>query len=558
LNIYFKPAQLNDVRDAFRFKYGENASPHEHYEITMQALSEIRDAFKGGRRALRFLNKKPGESADQWDARNRLFQNVPLIKHIINSRSSLAYGHPPTREYKVKDETPVPDAYGNKTFPLSQAVDEWFGDIYEYSGQANLFRKMVIPAAFRDGQATVKLIVTEDEEQPYRMCYMPRQNVCYVMDPTDASACLGVIEILKLGREFRCTLWTLDSVQEVDDQWRRVGVNGDNPVPSTIPFVPFSPYAMTEDFGNPLDDAVLDQKHLINVRSQMALGYRAGMFPQLFTTGVLKGPTYTGADGKERIIMSPESMIEGEQGASAQYLTTNIAIKDYNDVEQSWFKTTLEAYGTSSMRVDSSHAPEQPMAMLLRMQPSLDLREEDIQAFECSEDNLARVLMAYAIADGEIQYNADELDFCVEFPGSVIPMDQQREREQDLAATVGGLMLREDYVSKWVMEDDATAEDIAEYIAKLDAEQAKLANAKAAVASSLISSRSGTGVANALISRLDQGKTATGQATYQPPTEYSGNGRVGGGLTNAPAASGGVPGSGGGGGRPGPIDGGGA
>jgi len=556
LNLYFKPAQLNDVRDAFRFHYGDNAAPHTYYESTMQALSEIRDAFKGGRRALRFLHRKPGESNDQWDARRSLFQNVPLLKHIINSRSSLAYGHGPTRAYKVKDEAPVPDEYGNKTFPQSDMVDEWFGDIYEYSGQANLFRKMVIPAAFRDAQSTVKLVVTEDEAQPYRLCYLPKQNVCYVMDPTDAFACLGVIEILKMGRNFKCTLWTLDRVQEIDDQWRPSGIGEKNPVPATIPFVPFSPYAMPDDFGNPLDDAVLDQKHLINVRSQFALGFRSQTFSQLFTTGVLKGQTYTGADGKERTYFSPESVIEAEQGATAQFLNPGFPLTEASEIERSWLKTTLEAYGTSSMRVDASSAPEQPMAMLLRMQPSMDLRTEDIQAFECSEDMLARVLMAYAIQDGFIQYNADDLDFCVEYPDSVIPMDQQREREQDLAAVIGGLMLREDYISKWILEDDASAEDIAEYVAKLDAEMAKLAQTKANVAQSLINSRGGTGIAQGILTRIGQNQNAP--AGYTAPTEYVGGGnRSGMAGAGTSGGGGGTTGGGGGGGGRIPIDGGG-
>jgi hypothetical protein len=553
LNLYFKPAQIADIKAAFDVMMGDtNTSPKTYYERTIESLSEIRDAFKGGRRALRFLERKPGESADQWSARQRLFQNVPLIKHIIGSRADMAYGTAPAREFTVIDEAPVIDEYGNKSFPKSEELDEWFENLYEYSAHESLMRKMVIPAAFRDMQSTIKLVECDGEEQPYRLCYLPKHNVCYVMDPEDSFACLGVIECRKLGKAFRCTLWTLDSVVEIDDNWQPVGAIEDNPVPGTIPYVPFSPFAMPEDFGSPLEDAILDQKHLINVRSQFSLGFRSQTFSQLFTTGTLKGQTYTGADGKERTYFSPEAVIEAEQGATAQFLNPAFPLTEASELEKSWLKQTLESHGISSFTVDPSGAPEQPMALLIKMFRPLAIRREDIASFQSSEEQLARVLIAYARTDGWIAYDADQIDFCAEFPKTILPMDQQREREQDLAAVVAGLMLREDYIAKWIMETDANAGDIREYIDKLDAEQAKMGQAKAAVASSLISSRSGTGVASALISRLDQGKAVTAQPG--PPVTYaSGAGPTGGATATAPSSGGGGGTAGGGGGSGGRV-----
>ena len=545
MNIYFKPATVADVQKAFQFAYGGNAAPHTYYEQCIQHLSEMRDAFRGGRRALRFLQRKPGESADQWDARCKLFQNVPLIKHIVNGRSALAYGTSPTRTFKVKDEVPVYDDYGNKTYPDSSDIDEWFGDIYEYSGQANLFRKMIIPASFRDTESTIKLIVTEGEEQPYRLCYLPKQNVCYVMDPEDTFACLGVIECRKLGKEYRSTLTTLDSVMEIDERWQAKGGIEDNPVPGTIPYVPFSPYPMPEDFGNPLEDAILDQKHLINVRSQFALGFRAQTFSQLFVSGVLKGQTYTGADGKERTYFSPESVIEGENGATAQFLNPGFPLTEASEIEKTWLKTTLESYGVSAFRVDASTAPEQPMAMLLRMQPSMDLRQEDIQSFEGSEDMLARLLIAYARVDGFINYDADDIDFCVEYPTSVIPMDQQGERDRDLSAVQSGLMLREDYVSKWIMEKDASAEDIAEYLAKLDAERDRAMQARQAA---LPPSRVPGAAAVSLLDRLNGTGAANVTAQPGPPTTLAGGNTLSGTAAVASGSTSATPGGSSGGG----------
>jgi hypothetical protein len=470
---HIKESSLADLQDAASELWGRPAAPHWHHTSTVQGLEEIRDAYAGGKRALRFLERKPNESSDQWRARRSLFQNVRLVRTICDARAGLLYGTPPERRFFPKEEF-----LQEGEDPLYDTIES----VYQRSNAKSMFRQVIAPARFRDGQSNVKIIFSPGTKE-FRLAFLPAECVLWVPDPDDADAIIGAVEIRKTAKGFRMVAHTWDSVYEIDDRWKPISQE-EQYVTGAIPIVRFG--AQYEQMGSWVDDAVLDQKHLINVRSQFALGLRAQAFSQLFVAGRLKGKEYTGADGEKFLHWSPESVIEGEEGTTAAFLNPGFPLTEAKDVENGWFKTILESYGVSGYTVDPSGAPEQPMALLIKMLRPLQLRTGDIAEFEAGEYVLADVLIRSILEGSAGSLSRESIGCVIEFPENVLPMDKQMERAADaadVAATPPRMTLR-DYIKRHILSDSCD-DDIDKYLADLQAQAGSVAAGRATVLGAL-------------------------------------------------------------------------
>lgn len=497
MSLYYEAATLEIVRDAFDTLQGYSeidsrdrawGGPSNHYTSTETRLSDVRAAYRGGAAsALRFLRPKPGESPDQLNARRQLIQNVPLVRSYVSGRAGMLYAEPPEREIKLKD--------AKRDDPDSVDLDKGVNRVYEKSCHKTLFRKSVIESAIRDDYAVIK--IRSEGDSDIRLSYLPAHNVMFVVSPDDLNTCLGVVEIRKVKQSYESYLWTLTDHGPISDKWKWIGAPQVNDL-GLIPFVCFGTLPISPDRARTTEDITMDQRNLINVRSANALGMRSQVFPTAVTTGVVTGPFFTGADGQERLYISPESAVELSEGGSFDYKNPGLDLTALMDAELRMVKQSLEMYGVSGFSIDPSGAPDQPMALLIKMFKPLLLRREDAAMFESAERQLVESVAAMGADMGlwsALAADPDNLDIAINYSETILPMDQAAEKQGDLASVSAGLMLREDYVKRWVMDEGATQDDVGEYLIKLDAE-------KAAAQSQIPPRGNGSNVATALMARL--------------------------------------------------------
>ena len=548
--MHLKRATFAEMKAAMSYIWDSNEPPHYHYTKRKGELAAIRTAYAGGRAAVdMFLIRKPGESPDQWQSRRDHANNVRLVRTIVDTRADMVYGVPPERCFYLAGSDPEDEAGREHLDALNNELDDTVNAIYEASYAPRLFRQRVIPARLRDEESNVKLIVNEDDVEPIRLAFLPSECVLWVPDPKDADAVLGCVEIRKSGATFTQTAHTWDLSADIDDKWQVIsGTEEDNWMPGYLPIVRFGG-CDPNGFGSWTSDAVLDQAHLINVRSQLDLGFRAGAFKILAVSGRIKGPMYKGDDGKERLLVSPEAVVEMEEGGTAAFLDPSFPLTDASLVEMNWTKAALEAYGISSFTIDPSGAPEQPTALLIKMFRPMQLRSEDIADATQGEEALAELVIRAACGLGILSYAPDEIEVDVEFPTTILPMDSQAERTQDasdVSATPPRMTL-EDYVKKYHVPGGSDR-DVEEYMVDLQAQSATLTQNRATVIGAL-NPAPRTGILDRL------GTTAAGG----PNITYAGNGSIVGAQPVASSAASGGGGTAGGGGGSGgriPIDGG--
>lgn len=508
MSLYYEAATIEQVKAAFDTlnNYADSTAggglapfdrawggPSNHYLNSTQRLSDVRAAYSGGQSAaLRFLRPKPGESPDQLKARRQLVQNVPLVRTYVSGRAGMLYGVSPERCVEIKD------AQDDDT--TSEELDLGVNRVFERSNHKSLFRKSVIEAAIRDEYSVVK--IRPEGDDTLRLSFLPCENVLFIVRPDDINTCLGVVEIRRNGQTFEYYMWTLLEHGPITDKWRWIGKPEVNEW-ELIPYVCFGQLPVMRDRQRVTEDIVMDQRNLINVRSANALAMRSQTFSTAVTTGVVTGPFFTGEDGQQRLMVGPEAAVELAEGGTYEYKNPNIDLKALLDSELRQLKQALELYGVSGFTVDQSGAPDQPMALLIKMFKPLLLRREDAALFEPAERQLCESIASMGARMGMWTPEAvdpDSLNVEINYSEAILPMDREAEKASDLAAVAAGVKLREDYVKKWSLEEGATEEEVREYMARLDEE------AKARASAGMPSRGSGLNIASALMARMDAGK----------------------------------------------------
>jgi hypothetical protein len=462
--MYFRDAEFNEIIEAWRVMYqSQTAPPPERYYFDVEkALGDIRRAVRGGIGCREFLLQKVNETPNEWKSRQEHFVNVRFASIIVDRKADLLYGKPPERHLTFVDDDDS---------EASKLLDNAFGTLYEDASSSTLFRRMVAPSIVRDEWCSVK-VWHDATLGMLRLSHLPRECTAYIVDPRDAMTYLGVIEIRKFGKStFERTLWTTKGYALIDRDWSIIDGDGFEPLPVArqVPFIRFGLGHC--DFGNPMEDAVLVQKDLINLDSQISTGVRAQTFSQLVVSGkVSTGSRFKSpVDGKERLFISPESVIEMEEGGKFEYATPNYPLDPLVERFNLKLKQGLETFAVPAFSIDTAGSPEQPMALAIKMLPSLSDRLEALNPIIDSEKHLAEVVSAYGAQYNLLPLSTDDLDlvhFEVKFPENVTPADKAIERSADAADVAAGLMTKQMYVRKWHMPD-ASDDDVAEELAKL-------------------------------------------------------------------------------------------
>jgi len=528
---YWRDVDLPEIIEAREATVGGSAiKPESHYGDTQATLSNVRKAYRGGSLSRDLLlERKIGETNDQWDNRHRNFQNVPLTRIIVAFKSSLLYVKDPERHLYFVDDKEA-----------SMELDDAFGDIYEEANAPTLFSKQVAPRTNRDMASWVKVWYDENTGK-VRLTSLLSENVLVVTDPDDVDTGLAVVEIRKDGNGFTRWLWTPSTFGKIDADWSWMpGKDGpkDNPIPGVIPYVCFGGYL--SDMGNQLDDAVYDQKHLVNLRSHLAMGVRSQTYKQLWTAGKIKGPRVKSAegDGNERVMLSPETVIQMDDGGSVNYASPDFPVSAVLEAERQELKRALETYRVSAFSVDPSSAPEQPMSLAIKMLPSMWDREESIKMFADAERTLGYTVAAYGANYDLLPISVDQalnreaIECCVEFESTILPSDAAVERQADAADVTSQypMMLREDYIRKYHAEG-ADQNEIDAMMLELDAQAAARAAMTASMFGGITPARpafnlagatpgagsNGQSNASALLARLD-----SASAKPKVDTEYGG------------------------------------
>lgn len=556
---YFKDADKAEIMATHAEANGSTAvpKPEDHFHTVASGLAPVRAAFRGGAMArTQLLRRKIGETPDQWANRYNNFQNVPLIRTITNFKTSLLYVMPPERHLRwARSGDAEYDAANNEQ---SEELDEAFCEIYKANRADTLFTKQVGPRTNRDMLSWVKVWHDEENKQ-VRLTSYKTDNVLVVLDPKDSETAIGIVEIRPKGTTFDRILWTTKEYGYINESWDWID-DGPKPNPDkgNIPFVSFGNFMA--DMGNPLDDAVFDQQHLVNLRSHVAMGIRSQTYKQLWTAGKIKGPKSKDpqGDGNERLQLSPETVLQMDEGGSVNYASPDYPVSETLEAERQELKRALEMYRVSGISVDPSSAPDQPMSLGIKMLPSLWARQEDIGSFGDSERRLGQLVARYGAAFGYLpcavaDVESGAVEVCIDFDDTVMPADKAIERQADLADVGVGLMLRSDYYKKW-QKPGADNSEVEADLALLDAQVAAKAAMTASAFGAVIPPRppmnlagatpqaggNGQSNASALLARL-------GQPGDGVRTNYSGGNGKTGGETSSGSSSGGGGGPTGGG-----------
>lgn len=564
---FTRDATLEEVKDAYAKSKDSGGSPPDpevHYGEVQGTLAPIRKSYRGGAMARDILLvRKIGETDDQYGNRVNNWQNVPLLRIITSFKTRLLYVVQPERHLCYEQPGDVNGEQYSVDRAESRVLDDAFDAIYKVNRAATLFSKQIAPRTHRDLMSWVK--VFHDEVQDVvRMASLKREQVVPVMSPDDSDTALGIVELQPVGDKFRRILWTESVYGEIDGNWKWVnGGPKENPIPGEIPYICFG--MNLPDMGNPLDDAVFDQKHLVNLRSQVAMGIRSQTFTQLWSQGRIKGQGKQvkppEGDGNERVMMSPEYLLQMDSDGSLNALNPDYPVTEVLEAERQELKRALETYNVSAFSVDPSSAPEQPMSLAVKMLPSMWARAEDVAMFEDAERSLGRMVAIYGAAHDhlpctveDVQSGAVEVE--IRFAETVLPSDKAVKRAADAADVAGNRELWEDYYKEHIKPgaDDA---EVAEDKILLGEQAAARAALTASTMGGIVPARPGFPLAGAT---PGAGSNGNGQNAASAllnrlggdgrNLEYTSGGSSGGTSPAAPPSGPGpTPGSGGGGRR---------
>lgn len=531
--MQFKKANLATVREAFEAIHGKLKPAESIYDVVTSKLADVRIAMAGGPQAIRHLQHRQGESAQARRNRAAVFENPNILRLIVDTRADMAYGNPPTRAVSF-----AADPKGQASMDLSKA----FTKAYEGERVATAFRTRMAPWSIRDNSSVVKVWFDPndgDGRGAIRMSTLKKEFVVFVHDPRDVDRFLGAVELVRLAKgRWARFLWTTDEIGWIDDKWDWVsGPAGEvspqpNPTPGITQYIQFGFDHPSEDCESDVFDILLNQVSQMQTRANTATGHRTQMLAIPYIVGETRMQKQRDAvSGQEFVYLGHDKPLLLKDGGTAGFIQPGFKLAEASDYEMARFKHYLEVYGVTAVAADSSAAPEQPMALAIKMYRALRERTKHITAFKDAEEALANSVVALAayhdLWDGLTLENVDDVVVDVKFPDNVLPTDLMVERQQAMAEVNDGLRTRRRYLREFVMpgasdeeiqveeeELDAEAQDRQQMVTSSLQDTLGVRRPPGGGATGPVTGGNGKSAADALIAGLEQGrKSMAGAAT---------------------------------------------
>ncbi len=522
--MIFKPAGKAEVMAAFAVIHGKLKPAETLFDATQSKLADIRLAMRGGPDAVRQLQAKQGESSQAKRNRIAAFENPNILRLVVDTQADLAYGNPPERLVAFKAD---PESQESKD------LSRRFVDVYEYERVASAFRLRTAPWALRDNAAVVKVWHEPNDEGSagdIRISTFRKEYVPMIHDPGDADRMLGAIELVKLaGGRWARYLWTMRETGWIDESWNWVpGPNGEpayqkNPTPGITQYIRFGFDHPSEDCDSIMWDIYLSQLQQTQLRSQVATGVRSQLLPIPYIAGETRmAKQRDPVTGQEFVYIGHDKPLRLDKEGTAGFLDPGFKLAEASDYEMARFKHYLEVYNVSATAVDSSGAPDQPMALAIKLYRSMRERSKHIAAFKDAEIELANSVLALAAyhdlwPEVGLQ-NVDEVDVSVKFPENILPTDRLLERQSEATEVEKNFRTLKRWLKKWVMPD-ASDDEIQMEIEALQVQATERANTTSAAVSSAMGARNGStlgpvtggngqSAADALLAGINQGREA--------------------------------------------------
>lgn len=526
--LQFKRANKQSVMGAFATIHGKLKPAETLFDKVQSGLADIRLAMKGGPDAVRQLQAKQGESVMAKRNRAAAFENPNILRLVVDTQADLAYGNPPSRNVAFK---------GDPKSPASLDLSRRFVEVYEEERVASAFRLRTAPWALRDNAAVVKVWFdpTDGERGAIRISSYPKEYVPVIHDPSDADRNLGAIELIRIaGGKWARYLWTTDETGWIDEAWNWVaGPKGEpayqvNPTPGITQYIQFGFDHPSDDGGSIMWDIYLSQLQQTQLRSQVATGVRAQLLPIPYIAGETRmAKQRDPSTGQEYVYIGHDKPLRLDKEGTAGFLDPGFKLAEASDYEMARFKHYLEVYGVSAIAVDSSGAPDQSMALAIKLYRSMRERSKHITAFRDAELAIANSVLALAAyhnvwPDVDVQ-NVDEIDVTIQFPENILPTDKMLERQTEAGEVEKNFRTLGRWLKKWVMPD-ASEEEIQAEIKLLDAQAKERASLVATSVSSAMGPRGGSttgplaatgngqSAADSLLANINAGREAVAEA----------------------------------------------
>ena len=514
MSLYFKQSNRAAAAEAFASVHGGNVKPAESYfDATQSKLYEVRLAMRGGQEcAEKFLIFKKGESLISRRARINAYENVNLMRAVIEAMADMDYGKSPMREAFFG---------GERETDASKALNHEFKDVYEQERFETATRLRLAPKVLRDNSGTVKTWFDESERR-IRLSFLPKEYVLYVYDPMDCDSTLAAVELRRSGNVWHRYLWTTDEVGYIGPDWEWVAgpdgthvENHANPTPGLTQYIRFG-FDHPQDEGESFVwDLLLSQKAQTNLRSQVGMGVRSQLLATPVVNGKIKNKKQQGDGGEEFIYFSADKPLILEDGGQFAYASPGFDPAKVNEYELGRIEHYLEWYGVPAMMANSAKAPEKPMALAIKMYRALRERNRHLCSFRDSEKQLADSILglaAYHETWPELHVgNLDTVDVEINFPEDILPSDRIAGRQQDATEVKDGLRSRSRFIKAWVVPDGSDEEVKAEenaIDARGAAQDAAVANAVANAAGRRAPAGPPQSAADALIQSVAAGRDA--------------------------------------------------
>jgi len=416
-----------------------------------QDREELEAYYAGGREISSKLIRHPAEDHAEFAQRKARLLYPNYVARLADALIDGVYGDPVTRS--------IADATDEQLETLQ--------DIWEWN---------LMPRVQRDigygivvlGDAWVNCTYHERDRIIGVHAVHP-DNIAYTTDPDNPNRVIELVEtraeehIVGSGKEVQTHwVWTLDEFGHFDDDGRPMD-DGPWPAPNPygwIPYVHFRgrPMLGVSDGLSYIRDQITIQRALMNRLSDEDVL----CVEQIHGTLVLKGYQRANVDHGPRraITVSPDG--------DAFYINPNAAIKDLEESIDRLVKMLFET-GSVPMSLVSGGTASSGLQLAIEMRPFTRVVESIRAECTASEKDLIRTVCVIGAVHG--LGLPEECNPVVEFSDNVLPSDRDGEFQRDLLMYQNGLMLRTDFLARWIdkLGDDQAA--IEEYEQQLESEK---------------------------------------------------------------------------------------
>lgn len=506
--MLFRSASMEEVRAsamASMVNYTDKSIPELRRAI-ISRLKPYRTAYKSGQAMLAYLYRKAAESNESFNSRSKNFFDKPLSAVIVDEHSRFAYSRPPKREWWVGADKPNRMAQTRAILrgetvqqdKTSQALAEWFTDIYDL----NLHRQLFLRGAklkHRDGLAALKTYVDQGMEygddylnptgpvRGVRMDFMGDfgdgpmdlgfgyEDAIPILDPSDVDRVIGVIETRRPGNEEEYFIWSGVDVQ-------KVGANFD-PKSDAVPHgYGRPPFVYFGDKQSILVRVFDYQKALDNAASALNAGVR---FVSGFPVPVFKGSApppqnEQTIDGQPATRVAHDEMVVTEKDGDFGFVSAQFDIAGVQSYIDSTLREAFQMGYLPESIISGDVGAVQPMTLAQLLIPTEGQYRENVAQFTSAEDEtiwlLARIGFdnaaefglggGWQVPETPHQSGNNFLDWDVTFAKSPMPQNDKEDRARDAADVASGLMLIEDFVGTWILPD-GSPQEIADYVQAL-------------------------------------------------------------------------------------------